>query len=100
MLNSTDCSVLSSSSHHLKTEEGTRLCEDGVTRDGIGITDWRTLRIRFWQALPGHEMHDCGLAGGQPEGRQGYVAVEEATLIDESQDLRAGHRLLRPVWNR
>lgn len=44
-------------------------------------------------------MHDGGLAKGQPEGAEGHVAVQEAALVDEAQDLRLGHRLLGPACN-
>lgn len=51
----------------------------------------RTLRVGFWQALPGDEVHDGGLAGGQPEGGQGDIAVQESALVYQPQDLRAAH---------
>ena len=56
-----------------------------------------TLRVGFWQALPGDEVHDGGLAGGEAEGGQGHVAVEESALVDQPQDLRAAHQLVGPV---
>ena len=43
-------------------------------------------------------MHDCGLPRGQPKGPQGHVAVEEAALVDQAEDLSAGDLLVRPVW--
>jgi hypothetical protein len=43
------------------------------------------------EQLPGDEVHDGGLAGGQPQGGQGHVPVQEAALVDEPQDLRLTH---------
>ncbi len=59
-----------------------------------------TLRVWLRQALPGHQMHDCGLARGQPQGRQGHVAVQEPALVDQPQDLRRRHLLVRPIYVR
>jgi len=41
-------------------------------------------------------MHDRGLGGGQPEGGQGHVPVQEPALVDQAEDLGLGHRLLLP----
>lgn len=57
-----------------------------------------TLRVWLWQALPGHEVHDGGLAVGQPQRRQGHVPVQEAALVDQAEDLGAAHGLVAPVW--
>ena len=45
----------------------------------------------FWQRLPGHEVHHGGLAGGEPQGRQRHVAVQEPALVDQPQYLRLAH---------
>ena len=45
----------------------------------------------FRQRLPGHEVHHGGLAGGQPEGRQRHVAVQEPALVDQPRYLRLTH---------
>ena len=39
-----------------------------------------TLRVWLREALPGDEVHDGGLAGGEAEGGQSHVAVKEAAL--------------------
>ena len=56
-----------------------------------------TLRVWLREALPGYEVHDCGLAGGEAEGGEGDVAVQKAALVDQPQDLGRRHTLVRPI---
>lgn len=42
-------------------------------------------------------MHDCGLAKGQLQGPKCDVAMEEAPLVDETQNLGLGDHLLGPL---
>lgn len=42
-------------------------------------------------------MHDGGAAERESESAQRHRAVQEPALVDQSQDLRAGHALRRPV---
>lgn len=58
-----------------------------------------TLWVWLGKIFSWDEVHDGGLAKGQPEGAEGHVAVQEAALVDEAQDLRLGHRLLGPACN-
>ena len=39
-----------------------------------------TLRVWLREALPGDEVHDGGLAGGEAQGGQSHVAVQKAAL--------------------
>ena len=41
-----------------------------------------TLRVRLREALPGNEVHDGGLAGGQAQRGQSHVAVQEPALTN------------------
>ena len=43
------------------------------------------------EALPGHEVHHGGLAGGEAERGERHVAVEEPALVDQPEDLRFRH---------
>ena len=58
-----------------------------------------TLRVWLREALPGDEVHDGGLARGEAEGGEGDVAVQEAALVDQPQDLRRRHALVGPICN-
>lgn len=53
--------------------------------------------VGLGKVLARHEVHDGGAAERQPERAQRHRAVQEAALVDESQDLRAGHAFGRPV---
>jgi len=50
------------------------------------------------EALPGHEVHHGGLAGGEAERGERHVAVEEPALVDQPEDLRFRHRFFLPLW--
>lgn len=47
--------------------------------------------------LARHQVHDGGAAERQPERAQRHRAVQEPALVDQPQDLRAGHAFGRPV---
>ena len=46
---------------------------------------------RFWQRLPGHEVHHRGLARGQAQRRQRHVPVQEPALVYQSEYFCFGH---------
>jgi len=43
-------------------------------------------------------MHDCGLPRGELQRTERHIPVEEASLINQTKDLRPTHALVRPIW--
>jgi len=55
------------------------------------------LGVGLGQVLTRHEVHHRRLLERKAQGTQRHVAVQEATLVNESQDLRLRHSLVAPL---
>jgi len=57
-----------------------------------------TLVVRFGQVFPGHQMHYCCFTTGKLESSERDVAVKEATLVDEPQNVCRRHLFIVPIF--
>ena len=56
-----------------------------------------TLRVRFGEVFSRYEVHDAGFAGGEAQGTQRHIAVQEPPLVDEAEDFCFAHTLINPL---